>query len=123
MQNKCRAKLNEAWKGTKMLHLTDITWIQMLLIEVGVVLQVVAIYAYFKGIAYYRQAHHGDHEPELKEERERDFQTAGDAHSRQKLSARAEGQRAPGHNHEFKAGRLTRTAKVGGFSQSFKFRE
>ena len=103
-----------------MIHLSDMTLVQMLLIEVGVVLQVIAVAAYFKGTAsHHRPVHHG-HDATESEQFVRDFQTGG--HSQSKRSVPGQGG-APSHHHEFKAGRLTRTDKVGGFVQTFKFRE
>jgi hypothetical protein len=100
-----------------MIHLADIRWFQVLLIESGALLLVLAICAYVKDVA----SHHGlaGH---------RDLKTNGDEqeeepeNSQQSPESQAHlehGEAAPTGNN---AVHLMRTAKVK-FVQSFKFRE
>ena len=91
-----------------MIHLTDISWTQWFLIEVGALLQVVAICAYVKDAAANRGfAGHSDDTTANEEEAD---------------SAAKSGRAQADHPAANNGGHLVRTAKVK-FVQSFKFRE
>jgi hypothetical protein len=106
-----------------MIHLSDMTLVQMLLIEVGVILQLIAVGAYLKGSSrHYHRAHDGAEGSDAQDNM-RDFQTGGHSQAIRSGAVRHDSHDETVHHHEFRGGRLTRTAKVGGFVQSFKFRE
>ena len=102
-----------------MFHFADITWTQSLLIEIGVVLQVVAICAYVRDASPYRRLAH----PKKKE---RDVDEQGWT-SRTPDKA-GKGQAGPTRDKSFgketpgriKPANLTRTSKVK-FVQKFNF--
>jgi hypothetical protein len=103
-----------------MIHIIDMSGIQLILIEIGALLQVVAICAYLRGTsAFWRLTHpkeHGEHVQEQGLEfGNSDLPAPGQTHR-----TRDEDSHEDAH-HEIKAGHLTSTSKVK-FRQSFQFR-
>ena len=103
-----------------MIHLADISWVQFILIEIGVVLQIVAISAFMRETSAYRRLmrfrkNEGDSHEQGPESRTSDEAEAAHTDSTSNETFEA-------HTHtEIKPTHLTRTSKVK-FAQTFKFR-
>ena len=107
-----------------MIHLADMTWVQSLLIELGVLFQLIAIGAFIRETSADRALMRS------REKRVYADQDADQQVSEYQMSDQSEHTQADPtprksfeeHPHpEIKAGNLTRTAKVK-FVQTFKFR-
>ena len=102
-----------------MFHLNEISWIQLFLIEVGVLLLVLAFCALAKETSAYRRFMHRREEKEEADEQGLESQFSDEAASVGADPKRDENG-AEKTRPMVRAGQITRTAKVK-FVQSFKF--
>jgi hypothetical protein len=103
-----------------MFHITDLNWIQLILIEIGVLLQLLAICA-FVGEAYEDgRLRHPEFETEEASSEELDEQISREI-ARDMAEFEEEENFEEKTHPEIKAGQLTKTASVK-FVQKFKFR-
>lgn len=103
-----------------MIHLADVSGVQLILIELGVLLQIVAMCAYIGGTTVYRRiAHPKEHGEHVQEQ---GLDSGGSELPAPSLSRRTRDESADENPHnELKASHLRRTSKVK-FRQSFQFR-
>jgi hypothetical protein len=104
-------------------HFTLVNWIQLTLIEIGVLFQVIAISAYIKETSVYRRFMHSKIKEADVHKESLESEVFGSDHT---VSDRTEPQPEKSlgkKSHlEIRAGQLTRTSKTV-LVQSFKFRE
>ena len=103
-----------------MIHLANISWVQLILIGVGAVLQSIALCAFVRETSAYRARNRARKEAVHGQEQGLEFGSDDEAGAKQ-MDRTYEERGDEDSHHKLEAGNLTRTSKVK-FVQKFDFR-